>query len=159
MVVLDDVHAADISSLLLLEFVASEIADARVLIVARYRDAELDSDDPRASALTDVGRKASDRISLAGLTPSEVASYVALNSSVETPTSLVDTIAADTQGNPLFVGEIVRLLGAEEQLARPLAAVWRPSIPETVKDVIGRRLDRLAGWLPRDPGGGVSAWA
>ena len=143
-VVLDDVHAADISSLLLLEFVASEIADARVLIVATYRDAELDSNDPRASALTDVGRKASDRISLAGLTPSEVASYVALNSSVETPTSLVDTIAADTQGNPLFVGEIVRLLGAEEQLARPLAAVWRPSIPETVKDVIGRRLDRLA---------------
>ena len=72
-IVLDDVHAADISSLLLLEFVASELADARVLIVATYRDPELDSDDPRASALTDVGRKASDRISLAGLTPSEVA--------------------------------------------------------------------------------------
>ena len=64
--VLDDVHAADISSLLLLEFVASEIADARVLIVATYRDPELDSDDPRASALADVGRKASDRISLQG---------------------------------------------------------------------------------------------
>ena len=142
-IVLDDVHAADISSLLLLEFVASELADARVLIVATYRDPELDLDDPRASALTDVGRKASDRISLAGLTPSEVASYVALSSSVETPPSLVDTIAADTQGNPLFVGEIVRLLESEEQLARPPTALWRPSIPETVKDVIGRRLERL----------------
>ena len=111
--------------------------------MATYRDPELDLDDPRASALTDVGRKASDRISLAGLTPSEVASYVALSSSVETPPSLVDTIAADTQGNPLFVGEIVRLLESEEQLARPPTALWRPSIPETVKDVIGRRLERL----------------
>ena len=143
-VVLDDVHAADISSLLLLEFIASEIADTRLLVVATYRDPELQPGDPLAVALGGVGRKASDRISLTGLTESEVATYIALSSSVETPTSLIATITTDTQGNPLFVGEIVRLLRSEGQLGRAPTASWRPSIPETVKEVIGRRLERLS---------------
>ena len=61
---LDDVHAADASSLLLLEFVAAELADARILVLAAYRDPELATGDPTAVALADVARRASMRISL-----------------------------------------------------------------------------------------------
>jgi DNA-binding SARP family transcriptional activator len=144
LVVLDDVHAADAPSLLLLEFVATELADARVLVVAAYRDPELDRGDPIAVALADVARRASLRVSLSGLGEPEVASYIELSSDVLPPPSLVTAIAAETEGNPLFVGEVVRLLAADGRLARPADSSWRPAIPETVKEVIGRRLTRLS---------------
>jgi tetratricopeptide (TPR) repeat protein len=44
----------------------------------------------------------------------------------------------------LFVGEIVRLLAADGGLPDAMDESWRPAIPETVKDVIGRRLRRLS---------------
>ncbi len=144
LVVLDDVHAADAPSLLLLEFVASELADARILVLATYREPELQAGDPMAAALAGVARRASTRISLGGLRESEVASYIETTSPVEPSARLVATIAAETEGNPLFVGEIVRLLAADGQLGEPVDALGRLTIPETVKEVIGRRLSRLS---------------
>lgn len=143
-VVLDDMHAADAPSLLLLEFVASSLADARLLVVATYREPELEPGDPTGAALAGLARHASTRLSLGGLRESEVASYIELTSHVEPPASLVAAIAAETEGNPLFVGEIVRLLAADGRLAEPADAVGRLAIPETVKEVIGRRLARLS---------------
>jgi tetratricopeptide (TPR) repeat protein len=55
----------------------------------------------------------------------------------------VAAIAAETDGNPLFVGEIVRLLATEGRLPVPSGEGWRPAIPETVREVIDRRLQRL----------------
>jgi DNA-binding SARP family transcriptional activator len=144
LVVLDDLHAADASSLLFLEFVASELADARILVLATYRDPELAPGDPTAAALAAVARRASSRLSLVGLQESEVASYIELTSDVQPAPGLVETIAAETEGNPLFVGEIVRLLAADGRLAQPSEPLGRLTIPETVRDVIGRRLSRLS---------------
>ena len=144
LVVLDDMHAADAPSLLLLEFVAAELADARILVLATYRDPELATGDPTAVALADIARRASLRISLPGLGQPEVASYIELSSHVQPDASVVAAIMAETEGNPLFVGEIVRLLAADGQLAKPADALGRLAIPETVKEVIGRRLSRLS---------------
>ncbi len=144
LIVLDDVHAADASSLLMLEFVAAELADARILVLAAYRDPELDPGDPIATALAGLARHASSRISLTGLREPEVAAYVESSSHVEPPASLVSAIAAETEGNPLFVGEIVRMLASEGRLGEHPDASWRLAIPETVKEVIGRRLRRLS---------------
>ncbi|HEY7729395.1 MAG TPA: AAA family ATPase, partial [Gaiellaceae bacterium] len=143
LVVLDDMHAADAPSLLFLEFVASELADARLLVLATYRDPELPPGDPTAAALAGVARRAGMRISLGGLLEREVASYIEQTSDVEPSPSLVTSIASETEGNPLFVGEIVRLLAADGRLAEPADALGRLAIPETVKEVIGRRLSRL----------------
>ena len=46
LVVLDDLQAADPSSLRLLRFVASQLGDMRVLIIGTYRDVELTPDHP-----------------------------------------------------------------------------------------------------------------
>jgi DNA-binding SARP family transcriptional activator len=142
--VLDDLHAADTSSLLLLEFVVSEIVDARVLILAIYRDPELEPGDPTAAALADVARRASLRLSLGGLAGTEVASYVALSAPVQAPASLVAAITTETEGNPLFISEIVRMLASEGRLDQTADVSWQHAIPETVKEVIGRRLHRLS---------------
>jgi DNA-binding SARP family transcriptional activator/tetratricopeptide (TPR) repeat protein len=144
LVVLDDVHAADAPSLRLLEFVAAELADAPALFVACYRDPELAPGDPTASLLAGLARCASVRLSLRGLAATEVASYVELAATEPPGNGLVAAIAAETEGNPLFVGEIVRLLAAEGRLGEDVGASWRLRVPETVKEVIGRRLARLS---------------
>ncbi len=144
LIVLDDVHAADAPSLLLLEFASAELVDAPIIVLAAYRDPELQPGDPVAAALGSVGRRAGTRITLAGLPEPEVASFIQLSAHAEPPPSLVAAIAAETEGNPLFIGEIVRLLASENRLAQAADASWRVSIPETVKDVIGRRLHRLS---------------
>jgi DNA-binding SARP family transcriptional activator len=143
-IVLDDVHAADASSLLLLEFVSSGLADTCILVLAAYRDPELATGDPTAVALSDIARRASVRVALGGLGEPEVASYIEQSSEIEAPASVVAAIVEETEGNPLFVGEIVRLLAAEGRLGEPADASWRLTIPETVKEVIGRRLHRLS---------------
>jgi DNA-binding SARP family transcriptional activator len=144
LVVLDDVHAADQSSLQLLEFVAASLAGAKAIVLASYRDPELEPGDPIARALADVSRRASTRIVLTGLDRSEVGSYIAQGWDFRPSPRVVDTIAAETEGNPLFVGEIVRLLAVEANHEAPTDTDWRPTIPETVKEVIGRRLSRLS---------------
>ena len=144
MIVIDDLHAADTSSLLLLNFVAAEIAAARVLILAVYREPGLEPGDPAGAALADVARQASLHISLGGLGRAEVASYIELSSQLQPAASLVTAIASETEGNPLFVGEIVRLLSTDGRLGESTDVSWRPAIPETVKEVIGRRLHCLS---------------
>src|SRR5207247_6300132 len=80
LVVLDDVHAADAPSLLLLEFVAAELVDTRIMVLAAYREPELEPGDPAAVALASVARHASTRIALGGLHQAEVASFIELTS-------------------------------------------------------------------------------
>ena len=57
---------------------------------------------------------------------------------------LVKTVYQETEGNPLFVVELVRLLIAEGRLNAPSSQTWRLTIPQGVQQVIGRRLDRLS---------------
>jgi tetratricopeptide (TPR) repeat protein len=54
----------------------------------------------------------------------------------------VDAIHSETEGNPLFVGEIVRLLTAEGGFGA--AEVEKLGVPEGVREVIGRRLRHLS---------------
>jgi hypothetical protein len=144
-VVLDDLHAADEPSLLLLRFLGGELSDARVMFVAIYRELELDSQDPRQVLLADLARAAvGGRIRPGPLSEPEVAALVAVTTGEEPTTALVQAISRETEGNPLFVAEVARLLMEEGRLGSIDEPGWRLSIPEGVKAVIGRRLDRLS---------------
>jgi DNA-binding SARP family transcriptional activator/tetratricopeptide (TPR) repeat protein len=142
--VLDDLHVADAPSLLMLQFVAAEIADARVTLLAIYRDPDPDRGEHEDARLHDLTRAASVRIALGGLAETDVVSYVRSTAAVEPPTSVVEAIFRETEGNPLFVGEVVRLLAAEDLLDRPLHASWHLNVPRGVRDVIGRRLRHVS---------------
>ena len=62
----------------------------------------------------------------------------------------MDTVHSQTEGNPLFVTETVRLLIQEGRhriwpvMRRAGTTSWEIRIPEGVREVIGRRLDRLS---------------
>jgi predicted ATPase/DNA-binding SARP family transcriptional activator len=141
--IFDDLHAADEPSLLLLRFVAGEMRASRLLIVGTYRDIDPTVRDPLASTLAELAREpVTRRISLAGLAQPEVARYVELNTGVVAPGELITRIHNETDGNPLFVGEVVRLLDSEGRLSGDGAG--NVGIPEGIREVIGRRLRRLS---------------
>ena len=143
LLVLDDLHAADDPSLLMLRFVARELADAHVLVLAAYRDVDPTPTHPLTVAVTELFREPlTQHLSLTGLQKRDVARFIELISG-EVPTEeLAATIHAETEGNPLFAGEIVRLLASEGGLEA--ADTRQMTIPQTVRDVIARRLGHLS---------------
>jgi predicted ATPase len=74
---------------------------------------------------------------------------MAYTAGADIPAHLVTTIFEQTEGNPFFVTEITRLLVVEGSIDRPNANAWRPATPETVREVINRRLDRLSSTCNR----------
>ena len=142
-VVLDDLHAADEPSLLLLQFVARELGDSRLLVVGACRDVDPTLADPLKTTFVELAREPVARtISLAGLAETDVARFIELAAPERSAPELASAVHAETEGNPLFVGEIVRLLAAERRPDEPLAVPL--AIPQSVREVIGRRLRHLS---------------
>jgi tetratricopeptide (TPR) repeat protein len=144
--VLDDLHVADTPSLLLLQFLAGQLGDRRILVVGTYRDTELTRDHPLTSALAELVRHhATTRLHLAGLGMTDVRQFIKLTTGQTPPDSLVSEVHRETEGNPLFVGEVVRLLAAEGKLDRPEKVTSRRlGLPQGVREVIARRLSQLS---------------
>jgi DNA-binding SARP family transcriptional activator len=142
--VLDDLHAADEPSLLLLRFLAGELAEIPVVVVGTYREEEAAEDEPVSASLSEVRRLPCRELRLGGLAAEHVATYIELATGVTPHPSLVEAIHAETEGNPLFVGEVVRLLAAEGRLSEAPQPGWRLQIPPGLHEVIARRLRRLS---------------
>jgi hypothetical protein len=145
MVVLDDLHWADTPSLLLLQFLARELAGARLLVVGTYREAEAARDQAVSRTLAELTREPStQRLALVGLTVDEVTRLVALEGGAAPSGALASRLHERTGGNPFFVGELVRLLARDGEVVRsgPSDDI-ATRIPEAVRDVVARRLATL----------------
>ncbi len=144
-IVLDDLHWADEPTLLLLKFLARELSTSGLLIVGTYRDVELGRHHPLARVLGELAAvEAAERIPLRGLDVDAVERYIGMTAGGPVPAGLARAVHAQTDGNPFFVGEVVRLLASEGRLGDSLGGDWAPAIPEGVREVVGRRLDRLS---------------
>ena len=154
-IVLEDLHWADQGTLDLLTHLARNLQGARLLVVGSYRDVEVDRAHPLSAALADLRRQASfGRVQLRGLGTPEVQRMLLAITGLNVPGSLAEAIHRQTEGNPLFVQEVVRYLVEEGRLSavsgQPSAAGPQSSaavdmaIPEGLRDVIGRRLSRLS---------------
>jgi DNA-binding SARP family transcriptional activator/tetratricopeptide (TPR) repeat protein len=142
--VLDDLHAADEPSLLLLRFLAGELAEMPVVLVGTYRDEEAAEDEPRSASLSELRRLPLQQLRLGGLSEADVASFIELSTGVTPPESLLNALQTETEGNPLFVGEVVRLLASEGRLTERPEPGWRLPIPPGVHEAIAQRLRRLS---------------
>ena len=142
-VVLDDLHAADTPSLLLLQFIARGLGSTHLLVLGACRDIDPIPGHALTEMLAEVAREPTTRrVSLRGLSEPDVAEYVELSASEIASAELVAALHEETEGNPLFVGEAVRLL-ALEGVRRESTGV-RIAIPQSVHDVIARRLAHLS---------------
>lgn len=141
--VLDDLHAADEPSLLLLRFVARELRESRLLVVGACRDVDPTPTDPLTTALTELAREPVTRtLALDGLGEADVVRFIEIVAPDAPAAELAAAVHAETEGNPLFVGETVRLLAVEKRLDE--AATAPMAIPQSVIEVIGRRLRHLS---------------
>jgi len=142
--VLDDLHWADVPSLRLLEFLAQEMGDSRLLVVGTYRETELSRQHRLSDTLGALARVPhAVRLHLSGLSAEDVRRFVATAAGVVPPLWLTSAIHDQTEGNPLFVREVVRFLAQEGQFSAAPAAAASIRLPEGVREVIGRRLNLL----------------
>lgn len=145
-VILDDLHAADIPSLLLLRFLGNELDEARIMVLGVYRDTELDPQHPLTREAPELTRlPGARRLSLSGLTASDVAELITMTAGRPPSPEVTATVHTRTEGNPLFVGEVARFLATEDGSGSPIgAARAEVAVPAGVREVIGRRLGRLS---------------
>lgn len=140
---LDDLHAGDEPSLLLLRFLGDVLAEARILLVASYREADKRVRELSGifAELARVGR----RIPLRGLTPTDIEAYVGAVTGSTVSRQAIARLHEVTGGNPYFLGEVVRLLTAGDALESLDAASKEPllRVPEEVRALIRRRVAAL----------------
>ena len=155
--VLDDLHWASKPVLLLLRHVlraaVAEEEGVRLLVLATYRDTELGRNHALAGVMADVRRLPGvEQLAMAGLSAVEVAELLSQAAGHELDDDgrrLAESLHAETEGNPFFVGEVLRHL-AETGMVRRQDDRWvvarggSVAVPEGVRDVVGRRLGRLS---------------
>jgi DNA-binding SARP family transcriptional activator/DNA-binding CsgD family transcriptional regulator len=152
MLVLEDGHWADTPTLLLLRHLARAAADARILVLATFRDTEADVPTELADALTEL-RRYDDvvRLRLGGLSEREIAEFLrsASGATAAVAPELARTIRDLTEGNPFLLCELWRTLAETEaldvvegalRLTRPLEEV---ATPESIGEVVRDRVSRL----------------
>ena len=141
-VVLDDLHWADVSSLRLLVFLSRQLHDAAALVIGTYRDVEVTAGDhPGRPLLAELAGQA-ELIRLTGLAAGEVGQLIEKVCGEHPPAPLIQAVHHRTAGNPFFAQQIAQLLAAQ---GVPLDRAQVTGVPPVVGDVLARRLARLPG--------------
>jgi DNA-binding SARP family transcriptional activator len=136
--IIDDLHAADEPSLLLLRYLARTMAGAPLLVLAAHRDVDPLPSPQLGEALGELSREpVTRRIELDGLSRDEIGRFLAFASPGLASERLATALHADAGGNPLFVTEIVRLLALEPDHDGLV-------VPPSVRDVIARRVAHVS---------------
>jgi DNA-binding CsgD family transcriptional regulator len=148
-VVLDDLHWADGGSLGLIEHLSRFAGTQSLLVVATYRDAELQRGHPLDDLLASLRRERCFlRLRLRGLGRGEVAQLVEATTNRTLPAPVAGAIAHETGGNPFFVEELARYLLEEGKLdaveGETRIDFRALRVPEGVRQVVRRRLARLS---------------
>ena len=138
---LDDLLEGDRSSHLLLRFVAQEVRDSHLLVVATYRHLGAKHSPEAFDVLAELVREGP-VLSLQGLERGEVERLITELEGSEPWPGKVTAIHEATRGNPLFVREVARLVATEAALDQPGRAAI--SIPDSVRAVIHKRLAPLS---------------
>ena len=152
--VLDDLQWADKGSLMLLRHLVGAEQAQRMLILATYRDSELMHADELRDTLGVLRRHSGvQRIELSGLDDREVVSYFEAASGQaldDNGLDLAHAVYRETDGNPFFVGEILRHLTETGAIYRSADGRWVAGedleqivLPDSVREVIGGRVVRL----------------
>jgi len=140
--VLDDLHQADPSSLDLLNTLVEELRSSKVLFVGSYREAELTLDAVRARLIGSVTRaRGAHALRLEGLTREEVARFLERARGQPASDALVGSLRERTGGNPFFLTQIVPLL--EGTLGTDVQDTGEAALPRGVREAIGQHLDVL----------------
>src|SRR5271166_1604094 len=147
--ILEDLHWADESTLALLIHLANRITQLPVVIIGTYRDEYSQNNPALTRTLEELIRMGTRPLKLGGLSRDAIAQMLHSLSQRQAPERLVSLVFDESQGYPFFVEEVYRHL-LEEGKVFDAAGQFRTDIeigeidvPENVRLIIGRRLERF----------------
>jgi tetratricopeptide (TPR) repeat protein len=143
LLIIDDLHAADADSLLLLKFLARDLPKSRIFVIATYREIEVRLSAHRAELLGEIAREARS-LPLRGLNRGEIAEFVERHLGAAVDRTLLESLIRTTEGNPYFLDQIVRLMKAEGGLSSTGPHASRFTIPDGIRSAVRRRLAPLS---------------
>jgi tetratricopeptide (TPR) repeat protein len=143
--ILDDLHEADQSSLEMMKFIARALPESYLLIVGTCRDAEVRRSPMLSELITEIVRNGR-QILLGGLLQNEVGHMVVARSNQPPSARFINELHQVTAGNPLFVEGVLRVLMAEGELPSLDQLDFDSfKLPEGVRGSIRKRLALLSG--------------
>jgi len=158
-VMLEDLHWADESTLSALTHLVRSLSQVPLLVVGTFRDNGFDEGGPLSQTLDELTRlHLLDRVSLSGLSEEAVAAMVRDLSGSDPSPTLVSFVYSSTEGNPFFVEELFRHLVERGELTESRTAFRSdrsPSdidVPQNVRLAVGRRLSKLSDSTQRTLG-------
>jgi DNA-binding CsgD family transcriptional regulator len=151
LLVLEDLHWADTSTLDLVVFLAHNLHDRRVLLVATYRADEPASAERMRRLAGGVRRSGSALVlELGPLDREELAALLATHAGAPLPMALTDAIVARSEGNPFFAEELLAAGDRGRELPRGLRDLLLQRVARL--DPATQSLLRLAAAAGRDVG-------
>jgi predicted ATPase len=146
LLLVEDVHWAEEGTLALLTHLARASRNMRVLLLLTYRDDQPDPADLLIKTLAELIRLRVQEIHLPGLPQTAVAEMIQALSGHEPAPALVNLIYANTEGNPLFVEELIRHLERSGSDGSGLEGINQTELelPYSLRLIIGRRLMRAS---------------
>lgn len=142
-VVIDDLHAADRVSLLLLAFLSRSLVDTGAVLIGTYRAVEMRATDELREPFAEIARHAR-RLELQGLTADDVACLIETAAGRRPSAALATDVHNVTDGNPFFVDELLRLLAMQGRFRTTESVSNSLVIPEGIRDAVRRRLEPLS---------------
>ena len=148
LVVIDDLHWADHSSLLLLLHLMRSNLPAPLRLLGTYRDTDVARDHPLLSTLAELAREDALRtVQVGGLGSDAVGVLLSGRTHRPVEPALVEAIGRETGGNPFFinqlVGHLAEVAGMEPADLGDPAALRRLGVPEGVRRIVVSRVERL----------------
>jgi len=141
LLILEDLHACDEASLLMLRFIARELSGSALLIIGTFRDLPL----PQNAQLRQLLASLPDdqQLTLSGLPEADSLTLLERRLGSAPPQQLAAALQALSGGNPLFVVELARQcqLGSLPQLEQ--AALLQVAVPERIRSAVHIHLDAL----------------
>jgi anti-anti-sigma factor len=149
LLILDDLHWADQSSLQLLHYLARHCTATSLLIIGTYRDTDLAPDHPLLETLHSLRQSSGHQLfPLERLNKAQVSQMLSNIWDQMIPESLVEKIYQVTEGNPFYVEEVAKGL-VDEGTVRRQEGSWHFSakqqirLPQSVRDAVLRRIAQL----------------
>jgi len=148
LLVLEDLHSADVSTLELLEYLARRVRTSRVLLVVTYRSDHLERGHPLLAIVGGWVRSGTATLQeLPRLSPAEVSDFLANSVGPAPDFETVEVLCARSEGNPFVLEEMLseaidRSAGSGPPALGP-AQLLSARLPQTVRDSILSRVDQL----------------
>ena len=150
LIVLDDLHWSDPSSLQLLHYLARHAEQLPLLIVGTYRDVELDTDHPLRELMGTLSRMPIyHQITLQRLNQAHTGQLLADMWQQEIPPDWLMAIHERAGGNPFYIKEVAKALVDEGHIVLKdgvwhFAKVVELKLPPKIHDIVLRRINRVS---------------